>query len=69
VNHNGRAGLARRLVDAAARAGADAVKFQMFSASRLATAAAPTAAYQRRTSGCGESQRDMLARLELAPGI
>ncbi len=65
VNHNGDPDLARRLVDAAVAAGADAVKFQTFSAERLATAAAPQADYQRRNTGIEESQRAMLHRLEL----
>ena len=53
-------------MDAAAEAGADAVKFQTFSAAGLATAAAPKAAYQRQTTDPAESQREMLASLELA---
>lgn len=66
VNHNGDIELARRLVDAAAEAGADAVKFQTFSADRLATAAAPQADYQKRNTGMEESQYSMLKRLELS---
>lgn len=65
VNHNGRLELGLELVDAAADAGADAVKFQTFRAASLATAAAPKAAYQALTTGA-ESQREMLARLELS---
>lgn len=65
VNHNGRLELGLGLVDAAAAAGADAVKFQTFRAADLATAAAPKADYQTRTTGA-ESQRDMLAWLELS---
>ena len=65
VNHNGDAALARRLVDAAAECGADAVKFQTFSVDALLTREAPKAGYQLETTGSGESQRDMLARLEL----
>jgi N-acetylneuraminate synthase len=65
VNHNGDLDLARRLVDAAARANADAVKFQTFKAERLVTADAPKAAYQRRTTGADETQLEMLRRLEL----
>jgi N-acetylneuraminate synthase len=65
VNHNGRLELGLGLVDAASAAGADAVKFQTFRAADLATAAAPKADYQTRTTGA-ESQRDMLARLELS---
>jgi N,N'-diacetyllegionaminate synthase len=65
VNHNGDVALARRLVDAAAESGADAVKFQTFNVDALLTREAPKAGYQVETTGEGESQRDMLARLEL----
>lgn len=65
MNHNGSVDLAMRLVDAAADAGADAVKFQTFSAERLATASASKAPYQEQTTGAGESQREMLKALEL----
>jgi N-acetylneuraminate synthase len=66
VNHNGSPELARQLIDAAADAGADAVKFQTFKAERLVTAQAPKADYQKRTSGAEESQLAMLQRLELS---
>ena len=66
VNHNGDPALARRLVDAAAECGADAVKFQTFSVDALLTRGAPKAGYQVETTGAGESQREMLARLELS---
>jgi len=65
VNHNGQVELAKRLIDAAAAAGADAVKFQTFDAGKLADRTAPKAAYQLRTTDRGESQLDMLRRLEL----
>ena len=64
VNHNGRVDLALKLVDAATRAGADAVKFQTFRAEALASAAAPRARYQKR-AGKG-SQLAMLRALELS---
>lgn len=66
VNHNGDLGLARQLVDVAAEAGADLVKFQTFSADRLVTGAARQAAYQERNTGVVESQHAMLKRLELS---
>jgi N-acetylneuraminate synthase/N,N'-diacetyllegionaminate synthase len=64
VNHNGRLDLALDLVDAAADAGADAVKFQTFQADRLAAPSAPTASYQEEETSTS-SQREMLADLEL----
>lgn len=67
VNHNGDLDLARRLVDVAADAGADAVKFQTFRAEKVASPAAPKADYQRLTTNPEESHGDMLRRLELAP--
>lgn len=65
VNHNGDMDLAFQLVDAAAAAGADLVKFQTFVADRLVTAQAPKAAYQKASGGSDESQHAMLKRLEL----
>lgn len=67
VNHNGSVELAHALVEAAADAGADAVKFQTFRAERLAVANAPKADYQKRETGSGESQLEMLKKLELSP--
>lgn len=66
VNHNGDIALARRLIDAAADAGADRVKFQTFSADRLATTKASKARYQAQASHDEESQHAMLRRLELS---
>jgi N-acetylneuraminate synthase len=65
VNHNGDPALACRLVDAAAQAGADMVKFQTFDARKLASARASKAAYQTRTTGDAETQLEMLLRLQL----
>jgi len=68
VNHNGDAGLAAALVDAAADAGADAVKFQTFHTDALVTAGARQAAYQRRHAPAS-SQRAMLRKLELSEAL
>lgn len=67
VNHNGQLDLALQLVDAAGDAGADAIKFQTFSAERLATAGATMAEYQKRNTGAVEPQIEMLRRLEIGP--
>jgi N,N'-diacetyllegionaminate synthase len=66
VNHNGDLSLARQLIDVAAAAGADRVKFQTFSADRLVTVSADKAPYQERATGSEESQHAMLRRLELS---
>jgi N-acetylneuraminate synthase/N,N'-diacetyllegionaminate synthase len=64
VNHNGRLDLARRLVDAAADAGADAIKFQTFQPELVAAASAPRAPYQMDADG-STTQLDMLRDLVL----
>jgi N,N'-diacetyllegionaminate synthase len=65
VNHNGDPELASRLVHAAADAGADCVKFQMFRAEDVVSDGAPKAAYQLETTDPEQSQFDMLKALEL----
>lgn len=65
VNHNGDPKIAKRLIDAAAQAGADAVKFQTFKTENLVTKEAPKAAYQIHAEGDSESQYSMLKKLEL----
>jgi len=65
VNHNGSLERALELVDAAAAAGADFVKFQTFRAGCVASRSAPKADYQKRETGVVESQLDMLRALEL----
>ena len=65
VNHNGDLAMAFELVEAAAAAGADAVKFQTFKATDLVTAEAPKADYQINNDGAG-NQLQMLQRLELS---
>lgn len=69
VNHNGDEQLATRLVDAAADAGADAVKFQTFEADELVAPGARKAGYQQTAGPDGESQLAMLRRLQLAPDV
>jgi len=66
VNHNGDIGLARKLIEVAAAAGADAVKFQTFRAEDMVTGSAEKAPYQKETTGSEESQIDMLKKLELS---
>jgi len=66
VNHNGDANLAKKLIDVAKEAGADAVKFQTFKAEEVVTQSAEKAGYQKKTTGAEESQHDMLKRLELS---
>lgn len=65
VNHNGRMDLALKLIDAAAWAGADAIKFQTFRAEQVVAANGKTAGYQRKNLGTNKSQLAMLKELEL----
>lgn len=65
VNHNGDMAIAKKLIDVAVRAGADAVKFQTFKAEKLVTATASKATYQIQNMGTSESQAQMLQKLEL----
>lgn len=65
VNHNGDLDLARKLIDVAVDAGADAVKFQTFKSERLVKKTAEKADYQKDTTGAHETQFQMLKRLEL----
>ena len=67
VNHNGDMQLARQLIEAAADAGADVVKFQTFKADKLATTKAGKASYQQQATENAENQQEMLQRLELDP--
>lgn len=66
VNHNGNIELAKRLIAAAAEAGADLVKFQSFFATNIVSATAPKAEYQKTTTSADESQLDMIRKLELS---
>ena len=66
VNHNGDIELAKKLVDAAKEARADAVKFQTFTVDEMVTKNAAQAAYQSENTGVSESQALMLGRLALS---
>lgn len=66
VNHNGDIALAFELIDAAIKAGADAVKFQTFTSTELVTEEAKQCDYQIRNTQRVESQLAMLKRLELS---
>ncbi len=65
VNHNGSMKLAKKLVDVAAKAGADFVKFQTFKAETLVTQTADKAEYQKGLTGTNETQFEMIKKLEL----
>ena len=65
VNHNGSIELAKKLIDAAAEAKADAVKFQTFKTELCVSKNAKKASYQEQTTGKDESQFEMIKKLEL----
>ncbi len=67
VNHNGSLKLAKRLVDAAKKAGADIVKFQSFRTDEIVTRVTPKARYQETDHGSSSRQFEMLRKLELSP--
>lgn len=66
VNHNGNLQTALKMIDVAADAGADIVKFQTFQAAKLVTGAAKMAEYQKNNTGVEQSQLEMLRKLELS---
>ena len=66
VNHNGDMELARKMIDAAVTAGADAVKFQAFKADELILRDVEKAPYQKVTTSNTETQYEMLKRLEVS---
>lgn len=65
VNHNGSLKIALKMVDGAAAAGADAIKFQTFKAEEVVTPAGEMANYQKKNFGKSENQLEMLKKLEL----
>lgn len=66
VNHNGSMETAKKLIDAAKKAGASAVKFQTFISENLVSKIAKKAEYQEKQTGSSESQLDMIKKLELS---
>lgn len=66
VNHNGNMDIAIKLINCAADAGADIVKFQTFRADKVASRSAAKADYQQQTTDKTEGQYEMLKRLELS---
>jgi N,N'-diacetyllegionaminate synthase len=66
VNHNGSLDMAKTLIKIAADSGADYVKFQMFEADKLVTPTANKAEYQIENTNSGESQYQMLKKLEIS---
>ncbi len=65
VNHNGSLELAKKLINVAVEAGADAVKFQTFKADKLVSKRAQKADYQKQTTSVDETQYEMIKKLEL----
>lgn len=66
VNHNGSLALAKEMVLAAKKSGADAVKFQTFKAEAVLSKNAMMAAYQVKNTGENKSQLEMVKKLELS---
>lgn len=66
VNHNGSLKLAKQMIDEAAKAGADYIKFQTFKPEKLVSKYAQKADYQKKTTGSQESQLQMLEKLALS---
>ena len=66
VNHNGSIKLAKKLINVAAEAGCDAIKFQTFKAENLVSPNAQKAEYQKQTTASNENQLEMLKKLELS---
>jgi N,N'-diacetyllegionaminate synthase len=66
VNHNGDISLAKQMIQEAKKAEVDAVKFQTFVSENLVSFFAPKAEYQKQTTDQGETQLEMLQKLELS---
>ena len=66
VNHNGKLSNAKKLIDVAKKAGADAVKFQTFNAEKLASKNTKKVSYQKKNTNKKENHYQMLKKLELS---
>lgn len=66
VNHNGDINLAKKMIDAAKDSGADAVKFQTFSADNLVSHGTPKVKYQESTTDKDETHFELIKKLELS---
>lgn len=66
VNHNGSVKLAKQMIEEAAKAGADYIKFQTFKPEKLVSKYAQKADYQKKMTGSQESQLQMLEKLALS---
>lgn len=64
VNHSGSVELAKEMIDAAKKSGADAVKFQTFTAEKLVSTNTPKVKYQESTTDNDESHYQMIKSLE-----
>ena len=69
VNHNGSVEIAKKLIDVAVAAGADAVKFQTFKTENIVSKNAQKAEYQRQSTDKNETQFEMIKKLELDANI
>ena len=69
VNHNGDIDLAKKLIDTAVEAGADAVKFQTFKTEDVVTDSAPKVTYQKETTGDEETLFQMIKKLEFTDNV
>lgn len=66
VNHNGNIDLAYKMIDEAARAGVDCIKFQTFKSEKVVSKFAEKAEYQKQETGIEETQLEMVKKLELS---
>ena len=66
INHNGSIKIAKKLINLASEAGADAIKFQTFKAENIAIKNSEKANYQKKTTEQSDSQFNMLKKLELS---